>query len=258
MNTLKTDKNSLADMLKAEGMEIESNTLTDSSLYLYRTNNIAESKAYQKGLFHIMDESSLLSVKALAPKKGSTVLDLCAAPGGKSFAIAEAMENTGLVISRDIYEHKVRLIEEGAVRLGLDCIRPEMRDAMIPDTDTKADYVVVDAPCSGLGLVRKKPDIKYSKKPEDIDELVNIQRKILTAAEKSVAPDGILLYSTCTISHKENIDNVRWFCDNFDFEPDKIENITGYDTAKEGHIQILPCDNDTDGFFIARLRRKNG
>ncbi len=258
VNTLKTDKNSLADMLKAEGMEIESNTLTDSSLYLYRTNNIAESKAYQKGLFHIMDESSLLSVKALAPKKGSTVLDLCAAPGGKSFAIAEAMENTGLVISRDIYEHKVRLIEEGAARLGLDCIRPEMRDALIPDTDTKADYVVVDAPCSGLGLVRKKPDIKYSKKPEDIDELVSIQRKILTAAEKSVAPDGILLYSTCTISHRENIDNVMWFCDNFDFEPDKIENITGYDTAKEGHIQILPCDNDTDGFFIARLRRKNG
>lgn len=256
VNTLKTDKTTLAGMLEAEGMEIDSNTLLDNSLYLYRTNNIAESKAYKKGLFHIMDESSLMSVKALAPEKGSTVLDVCAAPGGKSFAIAEAMENTGLVIARDIYEHKIRLIEEGVRRLGLDCIRAEIRDAEVPDTQTRADYVVVDAPCSGLGLVRKKPDIKYTKGPEDIDKLVEIQRKILTAAEKSVAKNGILLYSTCTISRRENTDNVKWFCENFDFEPEKINTIKGYDTAERGCIQILPCDNNTDGFFIAKLRRK--
>ncbi len=256
VNTLRTSKDMLAADLRAEGIKIESNTLLDNSLYLYRTNNISESNAYKKGLFHVIDESSLMAVKALAPKKGSTVLDVCAAPGGKSFAIAEAMDDTGLVISRDIYEHKIKLMDEGAKRLGLSCIKTELRDASVPDADTAADYVVADAPCSGLGLVRKKPDIKYNKSMEDIDELVKIQRKILAAAEKSVAKNGILLYSTCTISHKENIDNVRWFCENFDFELEEITGLPG--RGAEGYIQLLPCKDNTDGFFIARLRRKNG
>ncbi len=258
VNTLRTDKYALADMLEKEGMEIKSNTLLDNSLYLYRTNNISESDAYKRGLFHIMDESSLIAVKALDPKKGSTVIDLCAAPGGKSFAIAEAMENKGKVISGDIYEHKLALIREGAIRLGLDCINAVLRDASVPDESIKAEYVVVDAPCSGLGLLRKKPDIKYTKSKEDIDSLVNIQREILSAAQARVKEGGVLLYSTCTVSCKENIENIRWFCSRFDFEPEKIKLPKGieYDTAEKGYVQILPCDHDTDGFFIARLRRK--
>ncbi len=257
VNTLKTHKAALALMLEKEGMEINGNTLLDNSLYLYRTNNIAESPSYKKGLFHIMDESSVIAVKALDPQKGSTVLDVCAAPGGKSFAIAEAMENTGKVISGDIYEHKVELIRQGAERLGLDCIEARLRDASLPD-GTMADWVVVDAPCSGLGLVRKKPDIKYTKSKEDIESLVKIQREILSAAEKSVKEKGALLYSTCTVSHRENIDNVRWFCEKFDFEPVGIKLPKGvkYPSAEKGYIQILPCDYYTDGFFIAKLRRK--
>ncbi len=258
VNTLRTSKEALAKILEGEGMEINSNTLFDNSLYLYRTNNISQSKAYKEGLFHIMDESSLAAVKILDPQKGSTVLDLCAAPGGKSFAAAEIMENTGTVISGDIHEHKVRLIEEGALRLGLSCIKAVLRDAEIPYENTDADYVIVDAPCSGLGLVRKKPDIKYTKSIKDIEELAAIQRKILAAAEKSVSKKGTLLYSTCTISQKENADNVKWFCDKFGFEPVPFDmpGKINYAESSEGFIQILPCDHDTDGFFIAKLRRK--
>lgn len=258
VNTLRTDKASLAERLEQEGAEVDRNTLLDNSLYVHKMSGVSESGAYKDGLFHIMDESSLIAVKALAPRQGSTVVDVCAAPGGKSFATAEAINNDGTVLSRDIYEHKTRLIKDGAKRLGLSCIKSEIRNAADIDEYTKADYVVTDAPCSGLGLVRKKPDIKYSKNYEDIESLVEVQREILAAASHMVKRGGILLYSTCTVSHRENIDNVKWFCSEFDFEPEPIQLPEGisYDTAEMGYVQILPCDYGMDGFFIARLRRK--
>ena len=208
-----------------------------------------------------MDESSMLAVKILAPYENSTVVDVCSAPGGKSFAIAQYMKDKGRVFSRDIYEHKVELIKEGAERLGLTSINGELKDGTVPDNDTKADFVLVDAPCSGFGLVRKKPDIKFNKSLEDIEELVNIQRKILSASAYMVNENGILVYSTCTISKKENVENVKWFCSEYGFTPEDISEFLpegiNCATAKEGYIQLLPQDYGTDGFFIARMR-KNG
>lgn len=261
VNTVKTDKKTLKNKFFEEGIAVDSDSLLDNSLYIYRTNNISESRCYKEGLFHIMDESSMLAVKALAPEPYSVVVDVCSAPGGKSFAIAEYMNNTGRVYSRDIYEHKLELIKSGAERLGLSSITPQLRNGTEEDKETKADYVIVDAPCSGFGLVRKKPDIKYNRVYEDIKELAEIQRDILSAASAIVKDNGVLVYSTCTISHIENIDNVRWFCREHGF---KLESLTPYipknisiKTAEEGYIQLLPQQYGTDGFFIARMR-KNG
>lgn len=259
VNTLKTTKRELKKLLEKEGIEAEENTLLANSLYISRTNNISESQCYKEGLFHIMDESSMLAARVLSPQKGAIVVDVCAAPGGKSFALAEYMEDTGKIYSRDIYEHKVQLIREGAERLGIKSVETEVKDALDADESIKADYVLADVPCSGFGLVRKKPDIKYNRKYEDIESLAAIQRDILKASDKIVKKGGVIVYSTCTISHIENEDNVKWFCDNFGYS---LEDISPYlpdgigcDTY--GYIKLLPHKTGTDGFFIARMR-KNG
>lgn len=261
INTVKTNKAQLKKKFSSEGIAVDDNSNFDNSLYIYRTSNIAESKCYKEGLFHIMDESSMLAVKIMAPEKESTVVDVCSAPGGKSFAIAEFMDNKGTVYSRDVYEHKLELVESGAKRLGLHSVKIQLKDASKEDKETKADYVLVDAPCSGFGLVRKKPDIKYNKVYEDIEELAKIQRKILGASAVMVKAGGVLVYSTCTISHKENIDNVKWFCREYGFKLESIEpylpNNIKSETAKNGYIRLLPYEYGTDGFFIARMR-KNG
>ncbi len=261
VNTVKTNKAELKNKLNNEGIAVDDNSLFDNSLYIYKTSNISESKCYKAGLFHIMDESSMLAVKVMSPENNSVVVDVCAAPGGKSFAVAEYMNNTGRVYSRDIYEHKAELIKKGAERLGLSSVKAQLKDAADIDNEVKADYVLVDAPCSGFGLVRKKPDIKYNKVYEDIEELAALQKKILAASSAMVKDGGVLVYSTCTISHKENIDNIRWFCREYGF---KTESIVPYlpsnisrETAEKGYIQLLPYQYGTDGFFIARMR-KNG
>lgn len=233
-----------------------------NSVVLSKTSDITETKAFKNGMFHIMDESSMLSVDILDPKQGATVMDICSAPGGKTFYCAYKMKNKGKIISRDIYGHKLDLINEGINRLRLTAIKTQLFDAEKVDENYigAADYVLVDAPCSGLGLARKKPDIKYNKTMEDIESLAELQRRILAAAAGYVKTGGILVYSTCTISKKENLDNAKWFSQNFDFEfeditpclPEKISCAT----AKNGYIQILPGDYGTDGFFIAKFKRK--
>ena len=259
VNTNRISKPELANMLRQENLEVDENTNLPMSLNISKTNNISDTKAYKEGLFHIMDESSMLAVMCLDPKENSTVIDVCAAPGGKSFCCAYLIKNKGSIISRDIYEHKVKLISDSAERLGLSCISAEVKDALEYD-EKRADYVIVDAPCSGLGLVRKKPDIKYNKTFDDIKALSQLQRDILKNASKMVKDNGFLLYSTCTVSALENIENVKWFCDNFDFECEDLtpyipENIK-FDTSDKGYIEILPDKMNSDGFFIARLRKK--
>lgn len=259
VNTIKTNTSELKDILKKEGVAIKESSCNSDCLYISKISNITDLEAYKKGMFHIMDESALMAVKILSPKKGSSVIDVCAAPGGKSFACAYAMKNKGSIISGDIYDHKAKLIEEGAKRLGIDIITTKVEDAR-DIKGVKADYVIVDAPCSGLGLVRKKPDIKYNKSMEDIESLSNLQREILANCEKLVAPNGVLLYSTCTISHKENLDNVAWFCNEFGFEAEDISQyipaVLKCPSLKKGYIEITPNLIGSDGFFIARLRRK--
>ena len=253
----------LKEVLAGDNIAVTDGALKGDSFYISKTKDISKSKAYNMGMFHIMDESSMLAVKIMDPQRGDTVIDVCAAPGGKSFYCGYLMGNKGSIISGDIYEHKIKLLNEGAKRLGLDIVKPVLRDAATFDKqyEAAADRVLVDAPCSGLGLVKKKPDIKYNKTYDDIISLSVLQKEILKASAACVKKGGVLLYSTCTISAKENEENVKWFIDNFDFE---TEDITEYlpdalkcDTAREGYIQILPGSFGTDGFFIAKFVRKS-
>jgi 16S rRNA (cytosine967-C5)-methyltransferase len=262
INTNRTTREELKKLLAEDNIAATDGCILNDSLYLSKTSDIAESDAYNKGLFHIMDESSMTAVKVLDPKPGNVVIDVCAAPGGKSFYCGYLMQNSGKIVSGDVHEHKIALLKEGAQRLGLDILQAELSDATVfnPKYENIADCLIADAPCSGLGLVKKKPDIKYNKTYEDIKSLVKIQRDILTAAARYVKVGGSLVYSTCTVSVEENIENVRWFLDNFDYEtvdispllPDKIKG----NTAKDGYIQLLPGDFGTDGFFIAKFVRK--
>ena len=245
VNTLKTTSDELISLLEKDGVGVEIVADFDNMLYIKRISDISENDSYKNGLFHIMDKSSFLAIKELAPVENEKIIDVCAAPGGKSFLSAYFMNNKGSISSRDVYEHKINLISQGADRLGIDIINAEIKDASENyEEDFKtADRVIVDAPCSGLGLVRKKPDIKYSKTYDDIIELVKIQRDILSASQNYVKDNGFLLYSTCTVSYKENQENVEWFLNNFDFE-------------LVSQNQILPQNFDSDGFFIAKFKRK--
>jgi len=250
VNSLKTTRDALASDLEASGIECIKSTLTDACLYLKRTADLTATNAYKQGHFFVIDEGAYLAAQALSVQPGQKVIDLCAAPGGKSFVCAGMMGNRGQIISCDIHPHKIRLMTDMASRLGMDCIQIKERDATIVDSDWIgcADAVLLDAPCSGLGIIRKKPDIKYTKTMADVKSLATFQRALLTAAAGYVKPGGVLVYSTCTVAREENEDNVRWFLDNFPFTLDSDdENLNNL-----SNLTLLPKDGH-DGFFIARL-----
>lgn len=263
INTSKTTPDELKALLAEDNVAVTDGCISKDSLYISKTSDITQTKAYNRGLFHIMDESSMLAVKILNPQAGDTVMDVCAAPGGKSFYCGYLMQNKGKIVSGDVHEHKISLLQDGAQRLGLDIINPVLSDASEINESfiNKADCLIADAPCSGLGLVKKKPDIKYNKTYDDILSLAKLQRDILKNAAVYVKPGGYLVYSTCTVSYKENVENIKWFLDNFDYKavditpllPSKINCAT----AKDGYLQILPGDFGTDGFFIAKFVRKS-
>ena len=263
VNTLKTNKKELKEMLEKAGVEVKDGRVSGNALHLTKTADLSRLEAFQKGLFHVQDESSQLAVKILDPQKGESIMDMCAAPGGKSFTAAEQMENEGKLISCDIYEHKIELMEEGAERLGISMMECKVKDAAEKEEDQELfDRILVDAPCSGLGLMRKKPDIRLKKDGNEIDSLTNIQKEILDNAAGYVKPGGVLVYSTCTLCRKENEKNLEWFLKNHpEFE---VEDITEFlpenwkvDTAEKGYITLLPHKTGTDGFFISRMRRKD-
>ena len=240
VNRHKVSRNELVKLLKYEGVMFEVSPDSEDLLYINRVGDIAELKSFKEGFFHVIDKSSMKAVNALRPLKGETVIDMCAAPGGKSFYISYLMDNTGIIYANDIFEHKIRLISEGAKRLGINNIRPQIQDATVPHKQffALADKVLVDAPCSGLGIIRKKPDIKFRKSMDDIIALTDIQKNILKTAAQYVKPGGILVYSTCTLSKIENEDNAKWFVDNHPFE---LMNMETY----------LPKADRGDGFFVA-------
>ena len=262
INTTQTNQTALQEMLEKEQISVQKGVLCENALHLTKTADLTKSMSFQNGLFHVQDESSQLAVAALAPKSGQKILDICAAPGGKSFTIAQMMENKGEVVARDIYAHKVDLIAEGAKRLGLSIVHTEVSDATVfLEKDKEAfDAVLADVPCSCLGLLRKKPDIRLKKDGSEIDNLIPIQRKILEQAAMYVKTGGVLLYSTCTLSKKENEKNVEWFLQN---HPEyTLEDMTPYlpkqmaDMGKQGYLTVFPHIHHTDGFFIARLKKK--
>ncbi|WP_101772664.1 16S rRNA (cytosine(967)-C(5))-methyltransferase RsmB [Peptostreptococcus faecalis] len=250
--------NFIIDSLGKDGVEAKKVDVVKEALLVKNFKNIEKNELFKNGYISIQDVSSMLVAEVLNPKKNSKVLDVCAAPGGKSTHIAEYMENTGEVVSQDIYEHKIKLIDTYAKRLGLNNLKTNLADAEVLDENyiEKFDYVVCDVPCSGMGIVRRKPEIKY-KKEEDVVELSKIQSKILRNSSKYVKKGGILIYSTCTLFKEENMDIIENFLnDNKDFTLDIIDNVMiDKETQKDGYLKILPNKHNMDGFFICRMKK---
>lgn len=260
-NTLKATEEEVILMLKEEGVTVEK-TPYDTGLYISDFDYITRLEAFQGGYISVQDISSMMAARVAAPKEGDYCIDICAAPGGKSLHMCELMKDTGFVEARDLTERKIELIEENIERHGAKNITAIVADALEFDASSveKADIVMADLPCSGLGVIGKKSDIKYNMTAEKQDTLVKIQRDILKNALKYVKKGGYIVFSTCTTNKSENIDNFNWIIDNFDYEPVDIETMLPErlrkDTAKNGYIQMLPGIDGTDGFFISKLRRK--
>jgi len=250
----------LQEKLTEENVQTEYGNLVSNALAVSKTSDIAALPTFQAGYFHIMDEAAMLAIHAAASAGSSRIIDVCAAPGGKSF-LAAYLAPGAHILSRDIHDFKLKMLRESTVRLGLDNIHTEKWNAVIFDESLRssADLVIVDAPCSGLGTIRRRPDIKLFKQPDSIDELATLQRQILTNCWEYVKPGGKLLYSTCTISSRENIDNRNWFLENFPFVSvdfsGNVPNVPEFTTAWDGYLQILPQYFDTDGFFISIFER---
>jgi len=258
VNTLKTTTGELAKSLEAQGVTARPHDWMENCLVLDRTGNLEQLPAFREGLFYVQDPASKLSVLCAKLQKDAKVLDCCAAPGGKSFAAAIAMGGTGSITSCDVHEHKTGLIANGAARLGFDNIMAKQQDAtaFVPAWENAMDAVLCDVPCSGLGIIRKKPDIRY-KDLSEMAALPELQLRILSNQARYVKPGGTLLYSTCTVLRRENEDVVKVFLnDNPDFYLEPLDLPEVFPNNESGMLTLIPGQFDTDGFFICRLRRK--
>lgn len=263
VNITKITREECAERLLEEGFQLELSPIIPEAIRALR-GNLASSSAFKEGLITIQDESSMFVAYALGATNNERVLDACAAPGGKSTHIAEKMNNTGQVISLDLHAHKVKLINDHARRLNLDNIKTEAMDSRhAPEhfQPESFDRILLDAPCSGLGVMRRKPDMKYTKKEQDLYQLSNIQQNLLESVSTLVKKGGVLVYSTCTVDREENENTVAQFLKKHpDFEGDTTFKdrmpeavrplISGFD------LQILPQDFGSDGFYIACLRKR--
>lgn len=258
VNTLKTNRDELLNKLKETGIKAYKVSQVEEAIKVEKLKDIENNELFKEGLFTIQDISSMLVGKVINPKESSLVLDVCSAPGGKSTHLATLMNNTGKVVSRDVFEHKLNLIYKTVKRLGLLNVEIENFDASKLDENSieKYDYVLADVPCSGLGIIRRKPEIKFKSKAE-LKDLPSIQKIILENASKYVKINGILVYSTCTIQDSENINIVNEFLkenDNFELVPIDEVNID-LDNQDKGYLKIYPNIHGMDGFFIAKLKK---
>lgn len=258
VNTTRTTVETLKAMLEADHVEAEPHPWLENCLLLSRTGDLERMEAFQQGLFYVQDPASRLSVLAAGAKPGMRVLDCCAAPGGKSFAAAIAMENQGEIVSCDLHPHKKKLIQAGADRLGLSIITPKTADGKVfrPEWESAFDLVLVDAPCSGLGVIRKKPDIRY-KDPAPLADLPAVQLDILRNAARYVRPGGTLMYSTCTLLYRENGEVVDTFlAENKAYKAEAFTLPGPVGPVQSGSVTLWPHRHGTDGFFISKMRRE--
>ena len=257
-NTTKITPDALAETLATQGVTVEPHPWLDGCFTLRGTGDLEQLNAFRDGLFLVQDTASRLVVLAAQPEAGQQILDACGAPGGKSFSTAIAMGDDGSVLSCDIHPGKVKQIQKGAKRLGLASIQSQVRNAKEhdPALDEQFDLVLADAPCSGLGIIRKKPDIR-NKDPEPLKDLPRIQGDILENVSRYVKPGGVLVYSTCTVLERENQDVVRGFLDKhpeFVLEPFPLPGAIG--TVEEGMLTLWPHIHGTDGFFLSKMRKQ--
>ncbi len=243
VNTLKTDRESLIAEIEAAGIKAVPSEKTQDGVILPEGGSVTSLNAIQEGRCFVQDDASRLCVAALDPREGETVFDLCACPGGKSFASAIAMKNKGVVRSFDLHENKLSLITDGAKRLGINIIEAKAQDSTEPISELyeSADRVLCDVPCSGFGTVAKKPDLR-NKPADSVRDLPSLQLKILENGARYVKKGGVLVYSTCTVMRAENEGNVECF---LALHPE---------FTLEKSQTLLP-DEGTDGFFFARMRK---
>jgi 16S rRNA (cytosine967-C5)-methyltransferase len=257
VNTLRTTAAQLLAALEAEGVSVRPHDWMKNALVLSGTGNIENLTAFRDGLFYVQDTAAKLSVLCAEIPEDANVLDCCAAPGGKSFAAAMVLQGSGHITSCDFYAHKAELIAGGAKRLGLENLTARQQDATVhvPQWEEKMDVVICDVPCSGYGIIRKKPDIRY-KDPDTMKDLPALQLQILCNNASYVRPGGMLLYSTCTLVRSENEGVVEAFLEkhpDYHLEPLPLPSV--FPKNESGMLALVPGEYDTDGFFIARLRR---
>ncbi|WP_418223688.1 16S rRNA (cytosine(967)-C(5))-methyltransferase RsmB [Clostridium isatidis] len=260
VNELKADYEEVYGKLEELGYNIEEGYACPEAISIKGGKGIENNELFQQGYITVQDESAMLVAPLLDLKEGDTVLDLCAAPGGKTTHIGELLNNTGRVLAFDLHENKLSLIIDNAERLGLNNIEAYQMDAAKLNTDyiSFADKVLIDVPCSGLGIIRKKPEIKWNKTRQQLKDLVQIQRDIMENAWQYLKSEGILIYSTCTLNKEENEENIEWFLSKYkDAEIEKIfiGKNNNFLYSKEGCLTILPNES-MDGFFIAKLKKK--
>ena len=263
VNGVRGTREELKQKLESEGITCEYGTLSQDALVILK-GNVIKTKAFEQGWFYVQDESSMLVARALKPKHHSKVLDTCSAPGGKTTHVAELMRQTGTVYAHDVYEHKIKLIEDNVKRLGLTNVVATLQDATTLNERYESDSfdaVLVDAPCSGLGILRRHPEVKITKQPSDLDEIMMIQKKILNTVAPLVKVGGTLVYSTCTVNRKENDKMVEQFLaqhPEYELDPTLVNRLPEvlHEQTKNGMVQLFPGDYQTDGFFIACLKRQ--
>lgn len=245
-NSNMISKRELMQCLREEGVTVTEDMQVSCALYIKDYDYLEKLASFRKGYFYVQDVSSMEVAGWAAPKRGERIIDVCAAPGGKALHLAELMEDSGEVIARDLTEYKVGLIRENITKSGLSNIKAQQWDANIFDKEFEeaADIVIADLPCSGLGVLGKKTDLKYKMTPKIQEELTHLQREILSVICGYVKPGGRLLYSTCTIHKKENEDNARWF----------LKQRPDFALMKEQ--QRLPGSDNGDGFYIAMFQKR--
>ncbi|KAA9004061.1 16S rRNA (cytosine(967)-C(5))-methyltransferase RsmB [Paenibacillus spiritus] len=265
VNTTMTTRERLLDEMKREGLDASASAVSPYGIVVRGGGNLALTSWYKDGLLSIQDESSMLVAEAVAPEPGMNVLDCCSAPGGKTSHLAELMLDRGRVVACDLHSHKTELVRDQAARLGLEAVETRAADALrLGESYAEGtfDRILLDAPCSGLGVIRRKPDLKWTKTPEDTAAIAELQRGLLDAVCRLLKPGGLLVYSTCTIESSENEEQVRRFLDRHpDFEAadrgsrlaSRMEDKLRCDAPG---LQILPQDYGSDGFYIAVLKRK--
>ncbi|WP_434750356.1 16S rRNA (cytosine(967)-C(5))-methyltransferase RsmB [Paenibacillus amylolyticus] len=263
VNTTMTTRNKLMEEMADTGAIVEASLLSPDGILVRSGGNMALTSWYRDGFFSVQDESSMLVAEAVAPEEGQNVLDCCAAPGGKTAHMAEKMRDRGHIVANDVHVHKRELILDQAERLGLSCIDAVTGDALDLNKryeESSFDRILLDAPCSGLGVIRRKPDVKWTKSASDIEDISILQRELLDGVAPLLKPGGILVYSTCTIEAAENEGMIADFLSRHP-EYQAIESSTWSQPETEnwkaanGGIQILPQYAHSDGFYIARLTR---
>ena len=258
INRLKTDKQELEKLLKERNITFQEGKIKDFFV-LEKTKNIEQLDLFRQGYFTIQDEGAGLIAKIVDPKSNEVILDACSSPGGKTTYMAELMDDKGEIIAWDLHSHRIKLVEETAKRLGIHIVKTECQDATIykEEYKEKFDKILLDVPCLGIGVLKRKPDIKWRRKPEDIEEITQIQQNILETCAKYLKPNGQLIYSTCSIFKEENdsiIDKFLQKNTNFVYSKIEIPDLEN-NTEKVNKIQLYQ-NEETDGFFMCKLQKK--